>query len=69
MVLLLVKILTIQYPTTTYNEHPDIIARTIKSYKPDGITFAAYFSSGKQAINSIEKNTWIKADLLWELYT
>ena len=48
-------------PTTTYNEHPDVIARTIKSYKPDGITLQPTLASGKQAINSIE-NTWIKAE-------
>ena len=46
-------------PTTGYNAHPSITARTIKSYKPDGVTLQPTLPSGKQAINSIA-NTWIK---------
>jgi hypothetical protein len=46
-------------PTTGYNEHPDVTARSITSYKPDGVTLQPTLSSGKQAINSVE-NTWIK---------
>lgn len=46
-------------PTTGYNAHPDVTARSITSYKPDGVTLQPTLSSGKQAINSVE-NTWIK---------
>jgi hypothetical protein len=48
-------------PTSGYNAHPDVTARSITSYKPDGVTLQPTLASGKQAINSVE-NTWIKAE-------